>query len=403
MTGSSALRPGRARRQAVLNLNLGGAAADPQLWLTGDRPAEYLLTGRFYQDVARIAERGLLNAVFFADVPALWTNPQRSFPQAMEPTVLAARVAGATARIGIVVTLSTTYSNPEELARSLVSLQQVSRGRMGWNAVTTAQSGPMGNFGVDQYPPRSARYLHADEFISFVQRYCADALADLPTPEVYQAGGSSEGIDLAGKHATRVFCSVLAKEFAKQYRENVRHAAARHGRNPDQILVLPGLGVHLGCTDEEARQRYRQSRTSSWAGRLEHFESLLDTDLSRFDPAVPLSEGDYEAITASVERGGSLGFWASLQAAIRENGGRLDRTLEIVGSNHRQVVGSPRTVANLIGDWLGDGAADGFNLSLPNLPHDLEWFVAEVVPLLQADGIYESLTAERPITDDDSG
>ena len=102
-----------------------------------------------YQDLARIAERGRLDSVFFADSPSLFSNPARRPPEALEPTLLLAAMAVVTERIGLVATASTTYEEPYNLARRFASLDAISHGRAGWNVVTTAALDAGANFGFE--------------------------------------------------------------------------------------------------------------------------------------------------------------------------------------------------------------------------------------------------------------
>lgn len=60
------------------------------------------------------------------------------------------------------------------------------------------------------------------------------------------------------------------------------------------------------------------------------------------------------------------------------------------GRGHRVVVGTPEQIADQIELWFTRGAADGFNVMPPLLPHGLEAFVDHVVPLLRRRGLFRS-------------
>ena len=91
-----------------------------------------------YRELARIAERGTFDSIFFADSPVLFSDVGRRPAGSLEPTVLLTAIAAATSRIGLIATASTTYNDPYNLARRFASVDHVSGGRAGWNVVTTA-------------------------------------------------------------------------------------------------------------------------------------------------------------------------------------------------------------------------------------------------------------------------
>src|SRR5580658_10907531 len=241
----------------------------------------------------RIAERGLLDAVFFADSPGLEIFRARYFPQVgFDPLEILAALARSSARIGLIATASTTYSAPYDLARRLATIDHLSGGRAGWNIVTTRYAGAAGNFGLAAHPDPADRYARAEEFVDVVTRLwnswdAGAVLADqdkgiwadtdlirpvdfhgrffdvsgaltLPRspqgrPAFAQAGSSGPGVELAGKTADLVFTAQPDVPSGRRFRDSVRAAARRHGREPDAVLVLPGVAFVLGSTEAEAR------------------------------------------------------------------------------------------------------------------------------------------------------
>src|SRR3954462_13591967 len=120
---------------------------------------------RHFQQLARTAERGTFDSVFFADSPALFTDVGRRPAGSLEPTVLLTAIGAATERIGLIGTASTSYNEPYNLARRFASVDHVSGGRAGWNIVTTAGAYAARNFGLDDTPLHRDRYLRAAEFV----------------------------------------------------------------------------------------------------------------------------------------------------------------------------------------------------------------------------------------------
>lgn len=387
-------------RRLALNVNFGPSSPDRELWRATERKAEYLFSGDYHRDVARIAESGGFENVFFSDVPGLWIPPAANFAEGLDPGVAAAKVFDASSRIGVIITLSTTYNHPIDAAHRLATLQWLGDGRLSWNAVTTVQEAPLANFGATSIPPRRERYALADQFIDVVDRELPRLLGRLGTspagrsnlepPALYQAGGSDEGIDLAARRADSVFNSVLVKSYARSYVGRVRAGTQAAGRPAESVRVLPGLAVHLGSTDAEAQSRFASANGADLGELIELFSGLFSADLTRFDPERPLTDEDLRQIREQSESKTTIGFRESFLAALDEHDRRLDTTIRAVGAGHRRVVGSPATVADFIEEWFADEAADGFNLSFPRLPGDLEWFTQEVSPLLRQRGLLPS-------------
>lgn len=102
----------------------------------------------YYVENAKMAEKGKIHTLFIADTPALPNDLSTNSPMhPMDPTIALTAVARETKHIGIVSTYSTTYTKPYNLARTLKTLDVISNGRMGWNAVTTSNHEAAANFG----------------------------------------------------------------------------------------------------------------------------------------------------------------------------------------------------------------------------------------------------------------
>ena len=374
----------------------------------------------------RIAERGLLDAVFFADSPGLEIFRARYFPQVgFDPLELLAALARSTTHVGLIATASTTYSAPYDLARRFSTIDHLSGGRAGWNIVTTRYAGAAGNFGLTAPPSHEDRYARAEEFVEVVSRlweswdigavmgdqdrgiwadtdlirpidfhgrfFEVNGALTLPRspqgrPAFAQAGSSGPGIELAGKTADLVFTAQPDVPSGQRFRESVRAAACRHGRDPDAVLVLPGVAFVLGSTEAEARAARgaledRVDAEFRWRN-LAHNAGL---DAALIDPDRPLSA-------------------AAIAAAHRTS--RTDdivRRTEQTGKTFRQLAeeltglpggleftGTPEQFADLIERWLTEGACDGFTLQPTTLPGSLGQFTDRVVPLLQKRGLHRT-------------
>jgi N-acetyl-S-(2-succino)cysteine monooxygenase len=373
---------------------------------------------------AQAAQRGLLDAVFFADSPGLAIFRAGYFPQVgFDPLELLAALSRSTSQVGLVATASTTYSAPYDLARRFATIDHLSGGRAGWNIVTTRYAGAAGNFGLAAHPPHSERYERADEFVSVVSKlweswdeaavvadpvsgvwastslirpvafegkfYSVSGALTLPRspqgrPAFAQAGSSGPGVELAGKYADLVFTAQSSIPAGQAFRSSVRDAAVRHGRSPADVLVLPGVAFVLGSTSSEAcdlRNFLEESVDPEFRWRnLAHNAGL---DASLIDPLKPLSD---EAI-ASASR------TSRTDEVVRL--GRDKPFLEVAASltglpGGLEFTGTPEEFADLIEAWVTSGAADGFTLQPAILPSGIELFTEHVVPLLQKRGLHRT-------------
>ncbi|WP_432483921.1 LLM class flavin-dependent oxidoreductase [Kineococcus esterisolvens] len=412
-----------AGRQLHLGAFLYGTGHHAAAWRHPSSDVERLGDVHWYEDLARTAERGLFDAVFFADGQS--TGDVSLGPGwFLEPLTTLAAMARATERVGLVSTVSTTFWQPFHAARTLASLDHLSGGRAGWNVVTSMHDAEARNFGLDAMPPSERRYERAAEFVEAAlalwDSWDADALVldragryaepsrvhrvehrgahfsvDGPLtvprspqgrPVLFQAGASDAGRDLAAGRAEGVYAVAHDLPSARAYREDVRRRAAAAGRDPDALVVMPGLVAFVGSTEEEAhRLRAELDVLLPVEHSLAQLSTFVRQDCTAWDldapvPPLPPAEGfpgprgRYETVLriVQVER-----------PTVRELLGRL-----AAGGGHCTVVGAPEQVADRVEEWFRGGGADGFNLMPPALPASLDAFVDHVVPELQRRGLF---------------
>jgi FMN-dependent oxidoreductase (nitrilotriacetate monooxygenase family) len=379
-----------------------------------------------YQDLARIAERGLLDSVFFADSPSLMSNPARRPAEAIEPTLLLAAMAAVTERIGLIATGSTTYDEPYNVARRFASLDAISHGRAGWNVVTSAAEDAGANFGYDRIPGHATRYARAQEFLEVVTglwsgwepgAVVADKVAGVYAdparirplehrgehfsvrgplnvgrsaqgwPVLVQAGSSPAGIALAARFAEAVFTAQRTLEDGQAFHRELKAATARAGRNPDHLKVLPGVVPVLGGTEEEALRLERElDDLMVHEHALHQLAEQIGIPAQDIDLDGPLP--DRVRATDEIE-GNRSRYELTLEMAHRENL-TVRQLLNRLGGGrgHRTFAGTPDQLADTIEQWFLGGAADGFNIMPAVLPSGLEAFVEHVVPILQQRGLF---------------
>jgi len=374
------------------------------------------------QEIARIAERGKFDLLFVSDGLVMNPGDHPSFLCRFEPTTLISVLSAATKHLGLGATISTSYSEPYNVARIFASIDHISGGRAAWNVVTSTAPAAALNFSREQHMEHEHRYEVANEFVDVVKglwdcwedgAIVADKasgrfidaskvrpldhkgrffqvkgpinMARSPQghPVTIQAGGSPSGLELAARTADVVFSVVQELESAKAAYADLKGRLVKYGRTPDQVCVLPGVMPIIGHTDAEAREKL--SRLQSFlspTNALVLVSSRLGYDVSGHPldgpvPAPPLGEG-----TRTFSR-------VLYEAARRENMSLRDLyNLTAAARGHWVLCGTPRRIADTLEEWFVAGAADGFNILPPYFPGALDDFVDLVVPELQRRGLF---------------
>jgi FMN-dependent oxidoreductase (nitrilotriacetate monooxygenase family) len=394
------------------------------------RASELPLTDIDYTvELAQKAEAGLFDSIFLADVLGLWNDVRATPFNWLEPITTLAAVAMTTRSIGLISTASTTYTEPYNLARQFSSLDHISRGRAGWNIVTTWSHQAGSNYGGLQVS-HADRYERAEEYMAVVNglwdSWADDAVHDdragglyadptrvrpvnhkgtyyevkgplnLPRspqgrPVLVQAGSSDTGRRFAARHAEAVFTAHMEQATAKAFYTDLKALVAAEGRSQDQVLILPGFSATVGGTQAEA-ERYADELNALAdveIGRARLSGRFGGYDFSKLPLDQVLSPDDFPD-TSSVEASRSrteviVGFVKRERPTLRK------LLAKLAGARgHFTFAGTPEQIADLMQDWVCNGVADGFNLMPPVLPHMLDVFIAEVVPILQRRGLFRT-------------
>jgi FMN-dependent oxidoreductase (nitrilotriacetate monooxygenase family) len=374
------------------------------------------------QEIARIAERGKFDLLFVSDGLVMNPGDHPSFLCRFEPTTLISVLSAVTTHIGLGATVSSSYSEPYNVARIFASIDHISNGRAAWNVVTSTQPMAALNFSRKEQMEHEHRYEVANEFVDVVKGLwdCwADGaiVADKTTgrfidatkvrplnhegrffqvkgpinmarspqghPVIIQAGGSPSGLELAARTADVVFSVVQELESARAAYADLKGRLAKYGRSPEQLAVLPGVMPIIGHTEAEAKAKL--SRLQSFLtpdNALVLVSSRLGYDVSGYPldgpvPAPPLGQG-----TRTFSR-------VLFEAARRENMTLRDLyNLTAAARGHWVLCGTPRMIADTLEEWFVQGAADGYNILPPYFPGAFDDFVDFVVPELQRRGLF---------------
>jgi len=378
-------------------------------------------------EFAREAERALFDAVFLADSPSLQAvSADRPAILMPEPLTVLSILAGHTTYLGLAATVLTTYSEPYNTARKIASLDQLTGGRAGWNAVTGSQPSVAPNFGPTDHPEHALRYERGDEYIEIVKRlwdswepdavtrrngnfyvdpskvhkvpfdgkhFQLDALFNVPRspqgrPVLFHAGSSDIGRDQGAQHADAIFTAQPTIDAAREFYSDFKRRVAGFGRNPDHALVLPGILPVVGSTEAEAQAKFdEQSASVDIAATAPFLKQSIGLDISELDFDAPIPETVWDATAATTNFVSRIEVMRA-EAAERKLTARQVVARAAAAFGHHIVIGSPEQVVDDMELWFRSGAADGFNYRLPHGREDMEVFIDHILPLLQARGLF---------------
>src|SRR5262245_8518534 len=352
---------------------------------------------------AQKLESAKIDAFFMADHMAVLNMPVEALKRShtvtsFEPFTLLSALAGATERIGLVATGSTTVDAPYHIARRFASLDHISGGRAGWNIVTTSNPDAALNFGLEEHMEHGERYARAREFYDVVtglwDSFADDAFVrDVDSgiyfdpdrlhvlnhrgkyfavrgplniarpvqgwPVIVQAGASDAGRQLAAETAEVVFAAGSNIANAQRFYADVKGRMKGVGRDPEHLKILPGALVVVGDSVEEARRK-RELLDSGvhYSNAIASLSIALGHDASGFDPDGPLPEvPETNASKSGRER--VIGLATRERLNVRQLAQRLG------GYAGLAFVGTPSSIADQMEEWLESKASDGFNVMFP--------------------------------------
>lgn len=390
-----------------------------------------------FEYFGRTAEKGLFDYVFLAEGLRLREHRGRIHGRDVvgRPNTLSvlAALAAVTDHVGLVGTLNTTFNEPYELARELATLDWLSAGRAGWNAVTSSDAFHGANFRRGGFLDHADRYTRAAEFAELAKKlwdswaegdvvadaaageylragaparvrhsgaqFDVDAVFDVPRspqgrPVIVQAGDSADGRDFGAAHAEVIFSLHTEFDDARTFYDDVKGRLAAGGRDEESLKILPAASFVIGDTAEEAEERSREIARQQVRPEvaLTYVEQVWGRDLSGYDPDGPLPETDPDT-GAESDHG-----WANRHAAVRRRIASLRELSESENLSIREVVirltarhtfvGTPAHIAAEIDRYVQGRATDGFTIVGHLTPHGLDEFADRVVPLLQERGSY---------------
>jgi FMN-dependent oxidoreductase (nitrilotriacetate monooxygenase family) len=379
-------------------------------------------------DIAKTLEEAKFDGLFLADHLGIGGKYDGSyrihtelgicFPN-NDAIVVASAVAAVTSELSLSFTSSLIQNQPFEFARLASTLDHLSKGRVGWNVVTSALENSYRNVGFESIPSHAERYARADEFLEVVYKLWEGSWADdalvkdvetsvyadpekiftidhqgplysvqgphlsEPSPQrmpfVYTAGMSESAHRLAAKHAEGLLIGARDPEHARRVVEKARGYLSEYGRLEEDLKVFQNLKFVVGSTEAEARSKYEE--LMSWvhpSGAAAQASAVLGVDLGGKDPDKPLSIDE------------ASGFFGPFGAAAVDAGETAVSINSILDtSNAKPIIGTPEQIADVLQQWR-DAGVDGINLSDYLFHGSYHDFAEQVMPVLRERGLAQS-------------
>ena len=413
------------QRKMRIGVFLSGSGGNMASWRHPNAVPDGAVNLGYYKGMTRTAEEAKLDFAFFGDGLYISEKSHPNFLVRFEPLTLLAALSMVTTHIGLAATLSTTYSDPYTVARQFSSIDHLSDGRAGWNIVTSPLEGSAANYSKPEHPQHDLRYRMAGEFVeitkglwdsweddAFIRDKESGVFIDPSkmhrldhkgefysvqgplnisrskqgSPVLIQAGSSEAGRGFAAKIADAIFTGQATSSDAAGFYKDIKTRAEESGRDPRQVLILPGCSPVVGDTPEEAEAKYQEianlvviDDALNYLGRY-----FNDIDFSPYDLDEPFPDlGDF----------GRNG-WESTTDRIKQVAKEESLTLREMAlrstTPRNEFIGTPTQVANSMQRWFENGAADGFMLVPSVLPQGFNDFVEHVLPILKERGLFRT-------------
>lgn len=409
-------------RTIKLGFILHGVGRTWNDWRHPEKDVNASTSFAYYKRQALLAEKGKFDFLFVADSLSINEKSSPHYLNRVEPITILSALAATTSHIGLVGTLTVSYSEPFNVARQFGSLDHISDGRAGWNVVTSWLGDTAANFSKAEHPAHDVRYKIASEYLDVVQglwdsweddAHVADKESGVfvdpdklhrldhkgeffqvrgplnikrgpqGQPVIFQAGASDDGRNFAARRADAIFAAAPTFDNGQSYYSDVKERARGFGRDPEKLLVLPGIAPIVGDTDADAEEKYRALADSesleTGFGYLSR--TFNDHDFRQYDLDAPFPD------VAHIGKNSQQSSSNRILEEVRAENLTLRQVVQRLATPRGAFVGSAETVADVLEKWFEERAADGFVI-FEALPGQLDLFVERVVPILQARGLF---------------
>lgn len=396
----------------------------PGLWKHPDDRSATYKDAEYWTHLAKVLEKGRFDAIFLADVLGTYDVYKNSRNPAVrdgvqvpvnDPAFVVPIMAQATKHLGFGLTSSTTYDHPYSFARKMSTLDHLTKGRIGWNVVTSYLNSAAVNLGLDKQISHDKRYEIAEEYMEVVYKLWEasweddavildkergifadpDKVHDIQhegkyfkvpgvhlcepspqrTPVIFQAGASSRGRRFLARHAELAFIGATSMQSTKKTVQAIREETIKAGRKPEEVKILTAITPIVAPTQEEAEAKLAEyKKYASFEGALALIGGWTGLNLDGLDPHEKVKYVENDAIQSTLKAFSEFTF-----QEVTEFVG--------VGGMGPVIVGSPEKIADSLEEWVHVTGIDGFNIVYAITPGTFEDFVEYVVPILQERGL----------------
>lgn len=411
------------RKNIDFGIMLNGPGSHMHAWKSPEVPSDASTNFDFQLTIARKAENAGFSFLFVADGLYIHEKSIPHFLDRHEPLTLLAALAPITSRIGLVGTISTSYSEPFTVARQLATIDRISHGRAGWNIVTSPLEGSAKNYSKGEHPEHDVRYDIAEEHLQVVQglwdSYEDDAFkfdtehheyldkdkmhtldyqgkyfqvkgplnagrSEQGQPVIFQAGASPKGQAYAAKYADAVFTLGESYTQAKSNYDEIKQQTKEFGRDPETVKIYPILSPVIGKTHDEVEQRFSEiKQLATIEDALDYLGRYYDHhDFTQYDLDAPFPElgevgrNSFRATTEAIATRAKVNNLTLREVALEETAKRSPFT------------GTYDEVAEQLIEWFDGGAADGFIFGPHIYGPIYDDFINEIIPRLERRGYY---------------
>ena len=413
------------QRKMHLGTFLAGTGGNMASWRHPNAVVDAAINLDYYINLTRKAESAKLDFAFFGDGLYISEKSHPNFLNRFEPITLLAALAMETTHIGLAATLSTSYSDPFTVAKQFSSIDHISNGRAGWNIVTSPLEGSALNYGKAEHPDHDLRYRMAQEYVDVtkglwdsweddafirdkesgvffdpeklhrlnhkgeffsIQGPLSISRSKQGRPVLIQAGSSEAGKEFASRVADAVFTGQGSLEDSARFYQDVKGRAAKHGRGPDEILILPGCNPIVGKTAAEAERKYQEiAGLVSITDALNYLGRYFnDLDFTQFELDEQFPDlGDFG-------RNGWESATDRIKQLVKDENLTLRQMALRSTTPKSAFIGTPIQVADTMQAWFKAGAADGFMMNSSVLPDGFNDFIDHVLPLLKQRGLFRT-------------
>jgi FMN-dependent oxidoreductase (nitrilotriacetate monooxygenase family) len=418
------------KKQMHLNLFLTSMGHHEAAWRHPSSEIGRIHDIGYYREIVQKAEAAKLDSIFLADRYSV-SKQAVKFGElgggGLEPLTLLSALAAVTEKIGLIATVSTSFNEPFNVARRFSSLDHISKGRAGWNVITSGTDEEAVNFNFDRIPPHAERYRRANEFMDVAIKLWGSweegaLLKDKDSgiyadhekvheihhrgnyfsvkgplnssrspqgqPVIVQAGSSKSGIDFAAQYAEAVFTAQQSLTEAKGFYQAIKAKALEYGRSQNEIIILPGICPIIGRTEAEAKEKEAKlHELTNPEYSLIQLSNRIGIDLTGYPLDGPLPRlPDISDIQGHKSRTQLIVSLAEKEKlTIRELLLRLAG-----GRGHFTIAGTAEQIADELELWFENGAADGFNIMPQLMSEGFDDFIQFVVPELQRRSLFRT-------------